>query len=541
MSNLYPFNEVYFGKTESIIAIENQLDLLRDKYVGTKKKPNNDPVLIKLNRMIEQQFGFGHFSLVIEYDPIPSAFTLPVSYSLNYAKKNNAYNIEKDTYKFKKEMDYTCIVIMSTGLIFSGYFSTEEIMACLMYELGHNFYSCMTKNAGILSSIYNAVSIAEMIQATIATFTMLKNITKTSAAQFEKDFAAQQYKTADEMYTFDVFMQLHPEYKKYENDPNFRKKIENLLKDQKAEFLSTTPEETKKAGDIFRGVGTGISAAVAIDQLFENSKIYVGLQETLKKNFKNNKEFKDTMYSYADTVHFVFKHLLNKALLPALNVFAKIKSSNAPVTIVNIIKAIGIKDILVPYKNFIMRAKNPLTWISLPVKGRVENMATNFATMYGYGPAQISYFDKMKSNNKYKYINHVTNKVPMIGIALDLILAPSKLLNNAFDPSFDGIGGAYNQLKMLKYELEKNNIDPSVARSIKNDIELCEKKIKKVSDISKSVKDPDICRRLYSKCIKDFYKNIGLDEINNFDKRVFDLYDQNYDDKVNGGENPNAR
>lgn len=60
-------NEVYFGKTPELIAIENQLDIFRNKYIGKyiDFKSNNDPDLLKFNRMIEDFFGFGCFNLYI--------------------------------------------------------------------------------------------------------------------------------------------------------------------------------------------------------------------------------------------------------------------------------------------------------------------------------------------------------------------------------------------------------------------------------------------------------------------------------------------
>ena len=35
-NNLQAINEVYFGKTKEILAIEKQLDLVRNKYMKTK-------------------------------------------------------------------------------------------------------------------------------------------------------------------------------------------------------------------------------------------------------------------------------------------------------------------------------------------------------------------------------------------------------------------------------------------------------------------------------------------------------------------------
>lgn len=58
-NNLQAINEVYFGKTKEILAIEKQLDLVRNKYMNrylTNVFVNNDQDLLKLNRMIEDYF-----------------------------------------------------------------------------------------------------------------------------------------------------------------------------------------------------------------------------------------------------------------------------------------------------------------------------------------------------------------------------------------------------------------------------------------------------------------------------------------------------
>ena len=61
-------NEVYIGKTPELLAIEHQLDIIRQRYMGKYHNPkiNSDPDLIKFNRMIEDYFGFGCFALQIE-------------------------------------------------------------------------------------------------------------------------------------------------------------------------------------------------------------------------------------------------------------------------------------------------------------------------------------------------------------------------------------------------------------------------------------------------------------------------------------------
>ena len=47
-------------------------------------------------------------------------------------------------FKFKKEAGYAAIVCIYAGLIFNPNYSTEEIMAIIMHEIGHNFQEAIS-------------------------------------------------------------------------------------------------------------------------------------------------------------------------------------------------------------------------------------------------------------------------------------------------------------------------------------------------------------------------------------------------------------
>ena len=123
MQYLMTIDEVYFGKTASIAAIEKQLDVCRKKYMGTRSMPAADSDFLKLNSMIEEQFGFGNFCLYVTYDPIPAASTMPIEINFSIEKKDNNYIVDIKSFRFKREYNYTCMVIMTTGLIFNPAFT----------------------------------------------------------------------------------------------------------------------------------------------------------------------------------------------------------------------------------------------------------------------------------------------------------------------------------------------------------------------------------------------------------------------------------
>ena len=509
-------SEVYFGKTPSIIAIENQLKKFRIKYMGTKNKPSNkDPELLALNRLVEDQFGFGCFSLMVTYNPLPAASTVPIDYSFNAAKKRSSYMVDTKTYKFKKELDYTCIITMTTGLIFNSYFTDEEVMACLLHELGMNFYICFEQFNGILSNLYNATIIANSVSRVIKDFNSAKALFKDDPAGkaiFNKQYAKSYKKVLD----------ILPDDAK--NDPEFMAKFnadfgKGLEEDLDQEILYKL---RRKAARVL------VPAPDAIDAVYtalKASEPYTGLMKKLKKDVNENEATKELTYGFMDKFGLAMGYAFDK--FPYISKTIDRLKSLGKFTPVGVLKAIGIKDILLPYKKAISTAKNPLSWITLGVNYKVERAADNFPTMYGYGAAEVSFYDKMKSKNRIEYVNNILDNAPMLGILYDIILTPSKVLVSVFDSSPSGISKCHNQIKMLKAELQKQDLDLKMRKVIEDDIKLCETNLRKLVDITNGVSDPELCRHLYNKTMSDFFNGIGFKDLVLDSGDRFSKYDEN--------------
>ena len=102
-------NEVYFGKTKEMLAIENQLDKFRNKYLGKyvfNTHVNSDPELLKFNRMIEDYFGFGCFACHIINQMLVNAFTAPIDYRIDVGGTtiNNLIADKKTLYLYIKRI-----------------------------------------------------------------------------------------------------------------------------------------------------------------------------------------------------------------------------------------------------------------------------------------------------------------------------------------------------------------------------------------------------------------------------------------------------
>lgn len=143
--NTFVVNEVYFGKTPNLIAIENKFRDLRNTIT-----PDNYPVFDTLpivediNTLFEVQFGMELFSLHLEPDPIPNAWTIPVGYKFDMVldkslKKFGIGATSRDGFKFKPNNGIAIIATITSGLLFRQDIMPEEIVAILLHEIGHNF------------------------------------------------------------------------------------------------------------------------------------------------------------------------------------------------------------------------------------------------------------------------------------------------------------------------------------------------------------------------------------------------------------------
>ena len=152
-------NEVYFGKTKELQKIENQLGIFRSKYMNHfvfNTTVNSDKELLKFNRMMEDFFGFGIFSLTIVNQPMINAYTLPIDFRIDTNTNANLI-VDENRFKFNKEADYCCMVYIYSGIIFNEHYTTEECMAIIMHEVGHNFFGCLNSKNTPLVGIYKAI------------------------------------------------------------------------------------------------------------------------------------------------------------------------------------------------------------------------------------------------------------------------------------------------------------------------------------------------------------------------------------------------
>jgi hypothetical protein len=157
-------NEVYFCKTKGLQKIEKLLDEYRNKYMGKINfvaiSANEDKLLLQINREFEKEFGFSEFAISVIDSGMVYAFTLPIGARFDnkhFGNTGKDLAVNAKTFKFKKEAGYAAIVCIYAGLIFNKNYTTEEIMAIILHEVGHNFQEAIS-NINVGFSNFGKVS-----------------------------------------------------------------------------------------------------------------------------------------------------------------------------------------------------------------------------------------------------------------------------------------------------------------------------------------------------------------------------------------------
>lgn len=129
--------EVYIGKTTEVEDIFKEFCNLRHSYSSWKTRKNAKQIA-KIEKMIEDFFGFSAFSLEILPDKAPNAMTMPVANSLDVDPGELIITTSKG-YKFSKGARVAALSYITSGLFANEAFTDEEVFAAFLHELGHSF------------------------------------------------------------------------------------------------------------------------------------------------------------------------------------------------------------------------------------------------------------------------------------------------------------------------------------------------------------------------------------------------------------------
>lgn len=148
-AKFYAVLEAYFGKTPTLLEIEQQIGVIRQNAIKKYSEINRSEEVLKLNRLFEKQFGMDVFSLHIDKSGQVNAYTIPVALRFDIAfnqyisKKVEA--TKEGGFRFKPNNGLSIICTVNYGLISNPNFTDGEILAVILHELGHNFADAFNK------------------------------------------------------------------------------------------------------------------------------------------------------------------------------------------------------------------------------------------------------------------------------------------------------------------------------------------------------------------------------------------------------------
>lgn len=163
---LIALSEAFIGKTDTLMAIEKQIGIVREKALKKFTDINKSPEVQKLNRLMEQQFGMDCFALNILQTDYFDASTIVICNTFEIALDMDiAKWIEGDKntgYKWKKGNKFAVVVNISYGILKNEIFTNGEVLAILLHEIGHNFADAIyndikVENKRIMKEIFEVV------------------------------------------------------------------------------------------------------------------------------------------------------------------------------------------------------------------------------------------------------------------------------------------------------------------------------------------------------------------------------------------------
>ena len=178
-------NEAYFGRTPGVKKIEDIIYQIKKKYDGSyfNEKLNTDPLRYKLNKIVEDTFGFKTADIQFVYDTTLNACTLPIGTDIFTRVSNNTLVEKTNGYRFNPEAGYAAIIFLNTGLALNPNYTAAEITAILLHEIGHNFTMGVITGVGIINHAYYALM-------TVASFGFLwlrySNFSRRSVVSFKQ-------------------------------------------------------------------------------------------------------------------------------------------------------------------------------------------------------------------------------------------------------------------------------------------------------------------------------------------------------------------
>lgn len=163
LEDKFLLNEDYYGKNKNLERCEELLENIRQKVLDSKSyNPSNSPENNKLCNILENEYGFKKVAVSWLYSGAPNAGTAPLSLTLSSYDEE----LDKTDSGMKINNSKSIVIIMMYCELFTvSDLSSDEALAILLHEIGHNFQH----RARISSSAYYIESLNTLINTILIT------------------------------------------------------------------------------------------------------------------------------------------------------------------------------------------------------------------------------------------------------------------------------------------------------------------------------------------------------------------------------------
>lgn len=140
-NDLHVLQEAYYGKPKEFIEIEKRLEKIIEMIRLQKETPS---LAVNINSMKELEEIEAIFTKFFKNYKTSITFYAPISYKYNY----NAYTVPSSLSYFRKDPNNKRIaraedlfinVNVDIGLVYGLDMTAQELMACILHEIGHCF------------------------------------------------------------------------------------------------------------------------------------------------------------------------------------------------------------------------------------------------------------------------------------------------------------------------------------------------------------------------------------------------------------------
>lgn len=174
------------------------------------------------------------------------------------------------------------------------------------------------------------------------------------------------------------------------------------------------------------------------------------------------------------------------------------------------------------YRIVLSKLKNPIGFIFSLGGKEDEQLADNFATMYGYGEDNNSFLQKAEKLSP-GIASKTIYDIPLFGALQQAVIIPIECTMYAFDPHPKSIYRSMDAIKYLELELNNSTSDPKMRKEIKKQINELNNILDQYTEEAFDFSGDDV-RAAYNEALINIYENRPRKKIEKMYKDIDKIY-----------------